>query len=128
MVQTERNQEKVVVTKICFYVSAKIEWKISVCDGRQGFCCQDDQNEVLQPYANVKTACFVKHLRSIFLQDFYNRDSFDEMIKMRGNSPMLTSKQHILSNILAPCWQISWNFYNRDSFDEMIEMRVTTLC
>ena len=31
MVQTKRNQEKVVVTKICFYVSAKIEQKIKVC-------------------------------------------------------------------------------------------------
>ena len=27
----KRNQEKVVVTKICFYGSAKIEWKIKVC-------------------------------------------------------------------------------------------------
>ena len=31
MVQTERNQEKVVVTKICFYGSAKMEWKIKEC-------------------------------------------------------------------------------------------------
>ena len=31
MVKTKRNQEKVVVTKICFYVSAKIEQKIKVC-------------------------------------------------------------------------------------------------
>ena len=31
MVQTKKNQEKVVVTKICFYGSAKIEWKIKVC-------------------------------------------------------------------------------------------------
>ena len=46
MVQTERNQEKVVVTKICFYGSAKTEWKIiKVFDGRQGFCCHNDQNE-----------------------------------------------------------------------------------
>ena len=30
MVQTKRNQENVVVTKICFYGSAKIEWKIKV--------------------------------------------------------------------------------------------------
>ena len=27
------------------YGSAKIEWKIKVCDGKQGFCCQDDRNE-----------------------------------------------------------------------------------
>ena len=31
MVETKRNQEKVVVTKICFYGAAKIEWKIKVC-------------------------------------------------------------------------------------------------
>ena len=31
MVQTKRNQEKVVVTKICFYVSAKKEQKFKVC-------------------------------------------------------------------------------------------------
>ena len=30
MVQTKRNQEEV-VTKICFYGSVKIEWKIKVC-------------------------------------------------------------------------------------------------
>ena len=30
MVQTKRNQEIVVVTKICFYGSAKIEQKIKV--------------------------------------------------------------------------------------------------
>ena len=31
MVQTKRNEEKAVVTKICFYGSAKIEQKIKVC-------------------------------------------------------------------------------------------------
>ena len=31
MVQTKRNQEKAVVTKICFYGSAKTEWKIKMC-------------------------------------------------------------------------------------------------
>ena len=31
MVQTKRNQEKVVVTKICFYGSAKIEQKSIAC-------------------------------------------------------------------------------------------------
>ena len=69
MVQMERNQEKVVVTKICFYGSTKTEWKIEVCDGRQGFCCQ--------------------------------------MIKMRSNNPMLTSKLNVLLNISDPCW---WMF------------------
>ena len=43
MVQTKRNQENVVVTKICFYGSAKTEWKIKVCDEKQGFLCHDDQ-------------------------------------------------------------------------------------
>ena len=27
----DKNQEKVVVTKICFYGSVKIEWKIKMC-------------------------------------------------------------------------------------------------
>ena len=31
MAQTKRNQEKVVVTKICFYGSDKIELNIKVC-------------------------------------------------------------------------------------------------
>ena len=31
MVQTKRNQEKVVVTKKYFYGSTKTEWKIKVC-------------------------------------------------------------------------------------------------
>ena len=30
MVQTKRNQENMVVAKICFYDSAKTEWKIKV--------------------------------------------------------------------------------------------------
>ena len=30
-------------------------------------------------------------------------DSFDEMMKVSGNNPMLTSKLHVLLNILAPC-------------------------
>ena len=46
MVKTKRNQEKVVVTKICFYASAKIEWKSEVCvDGKQELYCQDDHSE-----------------------------------------------------------------------------------
>ena len=28
---------------------------------------------------------------------------FDEMIEMRGNNPMLTSKLHVLLNISVPC-------------------------
>ena len=69
MVQTKRNQEKVVVTEICFYGSVKTEQKIKVC--------------VMQ-----------------------NKGSVVQMIKMRGNNSMLTSKLHLLLNILAPCWQI----------------------
>ena len=38
MVQTKMNQEKVVVTKICFCGSTKTEGKIKVRDGKQGFC------------------------------------------------------------------------------------------
>ena len=38
-----------------------------------------------------------------FHETVYNRDSFDEMIEMRGNNPMLTSKLHVLLPILAPC-------------------------
>ena len=63
------NQEKVVVTKICFYGSAKIEWKIKV-----------------------------------FVME--NKGPVAMMIEMRGNNSMLTSKLHILLNILAPCWWI----------------------
>ena len=66
MVQTKRNQEKVVVTKICFYNFAETEQKIKVCM-------------------------------------MENKGSVAKMIKMRGNNSMLTSKLHILLNILAPC-------------------------
>ena len=38
-----------------------------------------------------------------FSQDFYNRDSFDETIKMRKKNPMLTAKPHTLLNISDPC-------------------------
>ena len=31
MIKTKRNQEKVVVTEICFYSLAKAEWEIKVC-------------------------------------------------------------------------------------------------
>ena len=41
-----------------------------------------------------------------FPLDFYNRDSFDEMIEMLDNNPILTSKLHVLLNISAPCWLI----------------------
>ena len=63
------NQVKVVVTKICFYGYAKIEWKIKVClMGNKGYVAK--------------------------------------MIKMRSNNCILTSKLHILLNILVPWWQI----------------------
>ena len=58
-----------------------------------------------KPYANFKSTCFAEYLSSM-LTDFhetYNRDSFDETIEMRGNNPMLTSKLHVLLNVLAPC-------------------------
>ena len=54
---------------------------------------------------NFKTAFLVKYLSSMltdFHKIFYNRDSFDETIKMKGNNPMLTSKLHFWLNILAP--------------------------
>ena len=76
---------------------------------------------------NFKTNCIFCDISRLLLDgfswDFYNRDSFGEMIKMRGKSPILTVKLHVLWNILAPCWWILWDFYNRDSFDEMIQMR-----
>ena len=53
-----------------------------------------------------KTACFVKYLGYMLMdisQDFYNRDSFDEIIEMRGNNHMLTSKLHVLQNIFDTC-------------------------
>ena len=79
MVQTKRNQEKVVVTKICFYGSAKTELKIKVC--KQRFCCQDDQNEGKQLYANFKTAHFVKY-RSSMVTDIYET-SINGILLMR---------------------------------------------
>ena len=77
----------------------------------QDFYNRDSFDEIIkmrvsnQPYANFKTACFVKYLGYLLMhfQDFYNRDSFDETIEMRGNNPMLTSKLHVLLNILATC-------------------------
>ena len=69
MVQTKRNQEKVAVTKICFYGSARTDWNIKEC--------------MMEKNGSVA-----------------------KRIKMRGNNFMLTSKLHILLNILAPHWQI----------------------
>ena len=66
IVQTKKNKEKVIITKICFYGYAKIEQNIKVC--------------VME-----------------------NKGSVAKMIEMRGNNPMLTSKLHILLNILTPC-------------------------
>ena len=41
-----------------------------------------------------------------FSWDLYKRDYLDDMMEMRGNNPMLTSKLHVLLNILALCWHI----------------------
>ena len=74
--------------------------------------------------------CYVSQLHvDRFSQDFYNRDSFDEMIKMRGNSPMQISKLHALWNILAPCQQI----FHKTFITAIVLMRwlkwgSTTLC
>ena len=57
-----------------------------------------------------------------FSWDFYNRDSFDETIKMSGNNPVLTSKLHVLLNILASSWQIFMRPLYRNYFDEIIKM------
>ena len=91
-----------------------------------GFFWWDNQNEGWQLYANFKTVHFVKYLTST-LMDFHktsiNKPSFDEIIQMRGDKPMLTAKLHILLNISHPCWWIFKEFYNRPSFEEMIGMR-----
>ena len=82
-------------------------WQIFMTLLLQGFFWWDNQHEGWQPYANFKAALFVKYHSSMlmdFHKDFYNRDFFVETIKMRGNSPMLTTKLHIFLNILAPCW------------------------
>ena len=51
-----------------------------------------------------------------FSQDFYNRDSSDEIIEMRGNNHKLTSKLHVLFKIsLIHVDGFSKDFYNRDS-------------
>ena len=40
--------------------------------------------------------CYISQLSvDEFSQDFYNRDSFDDTIKIRGNNSMLTSKLHV---------------------------------
>ena len=54
-------------------------------------------NEGYQPYAYFKTTHFVKYFGSVVekFSQTYNRDSFDEMIKIRGNNPMLTSDLHV---------------------------------
>ena len=44
MVQTKKNPEKWLSLKYTFMVLIKQNLK-SVCYGKQGFCCQDDQNE-----------------------------------------------------------------------------------
>ena len=63
--RTKRNEEKVVVTKIYFYGSAKIEQKIKVClMENKGSVAKIDQSEGEQLYANFKTALFVKYLGS----------------------------------------------------------------
>ena len=49
------------------------------------------------------TFCDIYWLIDGFSGDFYNRDSFDETIEMRGNSPMPTAKLYVLLNVLAPC-------------------------
>ena len=151
MVQTKRNQEKVVVTTICFYVSAKTEWKIKVCvryktrvlsprwskwgvrtamltsklyfllniswlhvDGFSwNFYSRDSFDQTIkmrdQPYAKFKTACFVNYLVSL-LTDVHETSKTGILLmrwlKWRVTSPMLTSKLHVLLNILAPCWWI----------------------
>ena len=67
--------------------------------------------------------CYISQLHFDRLsQDFYNRDSFDEMIKMRGKHCMLTSKLPILLNISLHVDRFSQDFYNRDSFDETIKI------
>ena len=62
-----------------------------------------------QPYANFKTAHFDKYLGfhvDRFWWHFYNRGFFQWDDWNEGNSPILTSKLHILINISDPCWWI----------------------
>ena len=68
---TKRNEEKVVVTKIYFYGSAKIEQKIKVCLMENiGFCCQDDQSEGEQLYARLQNCTFCQ-ISWLMLMDFH---------------------------------------------------------
>ena len=51
--------------------------------------------------------CYISQLHiDRFSWDFYNRNSFHEMIKMRDKHSMLTLKMHVFFSISAPCWQI----------------------
>ena len=89
---------------------------------QQGFFWWDEGQQL---YANFKTVDFViSQLHGDgFSWDFYNRDPFNETIKMWVTKPMLTSELHVLLNILAPLWQIFMRLLYRNSFDEMIKMR-----
>ena len=49
--------------------------------GKQGFCCQDDQNEGYHPYANFKTAHFVKYLSSMLTE--FHETSIAGILLMR---------------------------------------------
>ena len=48
-------------------------------------------------YGSVKTGQKLK----VFVME--NNGSVAKIFKMRGTNPMLTSKLHVLLNILAPC-------------------------
>ena len=68
MVQTKRNQEKVVVTKICFYDSTKIEWKIKVCmmenKGSVAKIIEMEIVEVISILLEHKSIDFLDHFKS----------------------------------------------------------------
>ena len=108
VVQTKRNQEKVVVTKICFYGLLKQNEKWKCVMENKGFVAKmidlTGNNSMLTSkyhfLCNILAPCWWIIIR------LYNRVSVDETVEMRGNNPMLTSKLHVLWNVSAPCWWI----------------------
>ena len=109
MVKTERNQEKVVVTKICFYGSTKTEWKIKVCvieeKGSVAKMIKMRGNNLmltskLHILIEISDPCWWIFTRLQWEGFFWWHDQNE------GNNLMLTSKLHILLNISDPCWWI----------------------
>ena len=71
MVQTKRNQERVVVTNICFHGTGKIEGKLKVCVmENKGSVAKMMKMRGNNCNRDFKTALFVKYI-GFMLTDFH---------------------------------------------------------